>query len=185
MLLIGTVLSSFFGSIQSTMIRVMDPNEYDALLTTLVADFSNVNAEVIAFSLVLLTALVIFLWKDLKLLDVITLGKAQAINLGVDYDRTVRRLLLGVVLCIAIATAMVGPISFLSLIIANLSRQMLKTHRHTHLITGAALVGMIAMIAGQLISQHIFSYAVPISTFITIGGGIYFLYLLLSKKGGM
>ena len=184
-LLIGTVLSSFFGSIQSTMIRVMDPNEYDALLTTLVADFSNVNSEVIAFSLVLLTALVIFLWKDLKLLDVITLGKDQAINLGVDYDRTVRRLLLGVVLCIAVATAMVGPISFLGLIIANLARQLLRTHKHTHLILGAALMGMLAIIARQLISQHVFSYAVPISTFITIGGGIYFLYLLLTRKGGM
>lgn len=184
-LLIGTVLSSFFGSIQSTMIRVMDPNEYDTLLTTLVADFNNVNSEVIVFSLVLLAALVIFLWKDLKLLDVITLGKDQAINLGVDYDRTVRRLLLGVVLCIAIATAMVGPISFLGLIIANLARQMLKTHKHSHLIVGAALMGMLAIIAGQLVSQHVFSYAVPISTFITIGGGIYFLYLLLSKKGGM
>ena len=184
-LLIGTVLSSFFGSIQSTMIRVMDPNEFDALLPTLVADFTNINADVFVFSLVLLAALVMFLWEDLKLLDVITLGKAQAINLGVDYDRTVRRLLLGVVLCIAIATAMGGPISFLGLIIAHLSRQMLNTHRHTHLITGAALVGMLAMIAGQLVSQHIFSYAVPISTFITIGGGIYFLYLLLTKKGGM
>ena len=184
-LLIGTVLSSFFGSIQSTMIRVMDPNEYDTLLTTLVADFNNVNSEVIVFSLVLLVALVIFLWKDMKLLDVITLGKDQAINLGVDYDRTVRRLLLGVVLCIAIATAMVGPISFLGLIIANLARQMLKTHKHSHLIVGSALMGMLAIIAGQLVSQHVFSYAVPISTFITIGGGIYFLYLLLSKKGGM
>ena len=184
-LLIGTVLSSFFCSIQSTMIRVMDPNEYDALLTTLVADFSNVNSEVIAFSLVLLTALVIFLWKDLKLLDVITLGRDQAINLGVDYDRTVRRLLLGVVLCIAVATAMVGPISFLGLIIANLARQLLRTHKHAHLIPGAALMGMLAIIAGQLISQHVFSYAVPISTFITIGGGIYFLYLLLTRKGGM
>ena len=30
-----------------------------------------------------------------------------------DYDRTIRRLLLGVTLFIAIATAMVGPISFL------------------------------------------------------------------------
>ena len=184
-LLIGTVLSSFFGSIQSTMIRVMDPNEYDALLTTLVADFSNVNSEIIAFSLALLTALAAFLRKDLKLLDVITLGKDQAINLGVDYDRTVRRLLLGVVLCIAVATAMVGPISFLGLIIANLARQLLRTHKHAHLIPGAALMGMLAIIAGQLISQHVFSYAVPISTFITIGGGIYFLYLLLTKKGGM
>ena len=184
-LLIGTVLSSFFGSIQSTMIRVMDPNEYDTLLTTLVADFNNVNAEVIVFSLVLLVALVIFLWKDLKLLDVITLGKDQAINLGVDYDRTIRRLLLGVVLCIAVATAMVGPISFLGLIIANLARQLLRTHKHSHLIVGAALMGMVTIIAGQLVSQHVFSYAVPISTFITIGGGIYFLYLLLFRKGGI
>ena len=184
-LLIGTVLSSFFGSIQSTMIRVMDPNEYDTLLTTLVADFNNVNVEVIAFSLLILTALTVFLRKDLMLLDVITLGKDQAINLGVDYDRTVRRLLLGVVLCIAVATAMVGPISFLGLIIANLARQFLKTYRHAELIAGSALMGMLAIITGQLISQHMFSYAVPISTFITIGGGIYFLYLLLFKKGGI
>ena len=167
------------------MIRVMDPNEYDTLLTTLVADFTNVNAEVITFSLILLILLTIFLWKDLMLLDVITLGKDQAINLGVDYDSSVRKLLLGVVFCIAVATAMVGPISFLGLIIANLARQFLKTHKHSHLIIGSALMGMFAIIAGQLISQHIFSYAVPISTFITIGGGIYFLYLLLFKKGGI
>ena len=184
-LLIGTVLSSFFGSIQSTMIRVMDPNEYDALLTSLVADFNNVQVEVIAFSVILLVTLTIFLWKDLQLLDVITLGKAQAINLGVDYDGTIRRLLLGVVLCIAIATAMVGPISFLGLIIANLSRQLFKTHKHSYLIGGSVLIGMIAMIAGQTISQHVYSYAVPISTLITIGGGIYFLYLLLLKTGGI
>ena len=184
-LLIGTVLSSFFGSIQSTMIRVMDPNEYDTLLTTLVADFNNINVEVIVFSLILLAALTAFLWKDLQLLDVITLGKDQAINLGVDYDRSIRRLLLGVVLCIAIATAMVGPISFLGLILANLARQLFKTYKHSYLIAGSALMGMLAMIAGQLISQHVFSYAVPISTFITIGGGIYFLYLLLFRKGGI
>lgn len=184
-LLIGTVLSSFFGSIQSTMIRVMDPNEYDSLLTTLVADFSNVNVEVIVFAIIILIALAVFLWKDLMLLDVITLGKDQAINLGVNYDRTIRKLLLGVVLCIAVATAMVGPISFLGLIIANLARQLLKTHKHRQLITGAALLGMLAIIAGQLVSQHVFSYAVPISTFITIGGGVYFLYLLLFKKGGI
>lgn len=184
-MLIGTVLSSFFGSIQSTMIRMMDPNEYDALLTTLVADFNNVNVEVIVFSILLLIGLVIVLWKDLKLLDVITLGREMAINLGVDYNRTVRRLLLGVVLCIAVATAMVGPISFLGLMIANLARQLVKTHKHHQLITGSVLLGMAAMIGGQMISQHLFHYEVPISTFITIGGGIYFLYLLLFKKGGI
>lgn len=181
-LLIGTVLTSFFSSIQSTLTRVMDPNEYDSLLSTLVASFSNVNSEIILFSLVVLAVLISVLRKDLALLDVLTLGKAQAINLGVDYDRSIRRLLLGVTLAIAVATAMVGPISFMGLIIANLSRQLLKTYRHSQLILGSVFFGMIILVAGQLIVEHVYSYAIPISVFITVGGGIYFLYLLLTKR---
>lgn len=181
-LLIGTVLTSFFGSIQSTLVRVMDPNEYDTLLTSLVASFSNVNAEVILLSCVILAAVVIALRRDLALLDVLTLGKEQAINLGVDYDRSVRRLLLGVTLAIAVATAMVGPISFLGLIIANLSRELLKTYRHSLLVAGSALFGMALLLVGQLIVEHVFTYAVPVSVFITVGGGAYFLFLLLFAR---
>ena len=181
-LLVGTVLTSFFSSVQSTMTRVMDPNEYDTLLTTLVASFSNVNAEIIVFSLVVLAAVIFFLRNELALLDVLTLGKEQAINLGVNYDRCIRRLLLGVTLAIAVATAMVGPISFLGLIIANLARQLLKTYRHTQLILGSALFGMIVLVGGQLIVEHVFTYSVPISVFITVGGGLYFLYLLLTRR---
>ena len=181
-LLIGTVLSSFFSSIQTTLTRVMDPNEYDSLLSTLVASFSNINSEIILFSVVVLAVVIFVLRKDLALLDVITLGKEQAVNLGVDYDRTIRRLLLGVTLCIAVATAMVGPISFLGLIIANLSRQLLKTFRHSQLILGSALFGMIVLVGGQLIVEQVFTYAIPVSVFITVGGGIYFLYLLLTNR---
>lgn len=181
-LLIGTVLTSFFSSIQSTLTRVMDPNEYDNLLSTLVASFSNVNSEIILFSVVVLGVLIFVLRKDLALLDVITLGRQQAVNLGVDYDRTIRRLLLGVTICIAVATAMVGPISFLGLIIANLSRQLLQTFRHGQLILGSALFGTIVLVAGQLIVEHIFTYSIPVSVFITVGGGLYFLYLLLTRR---
>lgn len=182
-MLIGTVLSSLFGSVQSAMIRVMDPNEYDALLGTLVADFNNVNGEIITFAIVMLLVIVAILHKDLALLDVITMGRHQAINLGVDYDNVIRRLLFGVVLCMAVATATIGPVSFLGLIVANLARQILKTYKHTHLIIGASLMGMLALIGGQMLSQHIFHFTVPVSVFVTVAGGVYFLYLLLSKKG--
>ena len=181
-LLVGTVLTSFFGSIQTTLTRVMDPNEYDSLLSTLVASFSNINSEILLFSVLLLAGVAFALRRELALLDVLTLGKDQAINLGVDYDRCIRRLLLGVALCIAVATAMVGPISFLGLIIANLSRQLLRTYRHTQLIAGSTLFGMAVLVGGQLIVEHVYSYAVPVSVFITVGGGLYFLYLLLARK---
>ncbi len=181
-LLIGTVLSSFFSSIQTTLTRIMDPNEYETLLVSLVASFSNIHSEVIVLSLIVIAALIFFLRKELALLDVLTLGKDQAVNLGVDYDKCIRRLLLGVTLCIAVATAMVGPISFLGLIIANLSRQLLKTYRHVYLILGATLFGMIVLVGGQLIVERVYVYSVPISVFISVGGGIYFLYLLLANR---
>ena len=181
-LLIGTVLSSFFSSIQTTLTRIMDPNEYDTLLATLVASFSNVNAEIIVFAIVILILVAVALRKELAVLDVLTLGKDQAINLGVDYDHCIRRLLLGVTLYIAVATAMVGPISFLGLIIANLSRQLLKTYRHKDLITGSVLFGIIILVMGQLIVEHVYSYTIPVSVFITVAGGIYFLYLLLTRR---
>ena len=181
-LLIGTVLTSLFSSIQTTLTRVMDPNEYDNLLNTLVASFSYFLSEIIIFSVIVLGVVIAFLGKDLSVLNVLTLGKNQAINLGVNYDRSVRRLLLGVTLFIAVATAMVGPISFLGLILANLSRQLLKTYKHSFLMLGSALFGIIVLVGGQLIVEQVFTYSVPISVFITVGGGIYFLYLLLTRR---
>ena len=181
-LLIGTVLTSFFSSVQTTLTRVMDPNEYDTLLTDLVASFSNVNSAILVLSVAVLVLVAFAFRKELVPLDVLTLGKDQAINLGVDYDRCIRRLLLGVTLYIAIATAMVGPLAFLGLIIANLSRQFLRTYRHSQLITGSVLFGMAVLIGGQLLVERVFVYSVPVSVFITVGGGVYFLYLLLTQR---
>lgn len=179
-LLIGTVLSTFFSSMQNSLTRIMDPNEYDALLNTLTASFTNVNAACIIPGALLLAAIAWWLRKDLAILDVISLGREQAVSLGVDYERTLRRLMVGVVLYIAVATALVGPLSFLGLITANVARQLFTTYRHTCLIAGSACVGMLILTAGQFVVEHVMVYAVPVSVFVTIGGGIYFLYLVLT-----
>lgn len=181
-LLIGTVLTSLFSSVQNTLTRVMDPNEYDTLLATLVASFDRVQADILAPAAILLFVIAFALRRELSLLDVLTLGKNQAINLGVDYDSAVKKLLLGVALYIAVATALVGPISFLGLIIANLSRQLLHTFRHSQLVAGSVVFGLIALIGGQLLVEHVYNYSVPVSVFITVSGGGYFLYLLLRKR---
>ena len=179
-LLIGTVLSTFFSSMQNSLTRIMDPNEYDALLNTLTASFTNVNAACIIPGALLLAAIAWWLRKDLAILDVISLGRKQAVSLGVDYERTLRRLMVGVALYIAVATALVGPLSFLGLITANVARQLFTTYRHTWLIAGSACVGMLILTAGQFVVEHGMVYAVPVSVFVTIGGGIYFLYLVLT-----
>lgn len=182
-LLAGTILATLFSSLQSSMTRIMDPNEYDALLSSLVASFNSVNADILAFAGVLTLMLSLIYYKDLALLDILSLGKNQSINLGIDYDKSIKRLLLGVTLFIAIATALVGPISFLGLIIANLSRELFKTYKHSYLISGSVLFGMLLLVFAQSMVERVFVMSVPISVFISIVGGIYFMYLLFANKG--
>jgi len=181
-LLAGTVMATLFGSITSSIQRIMDPNEYETLLNALIASFNKVNSGIIVFALVAIAVIIFVLRKDLAILDVLTLGKDQAINLGVDYDKAVRRLLLGVTIFIAIATALVGPISFLGLVIANLSRQLFKTYKHSYLIIGSVLLGMIVLLGGQALIEHVFGFSTTIAVFINVGGGVYFLFLLLRNR---
>ena len=181
-LLAGTVMATFFSSITNSIIRIMDPNEYTALQDRLIAGFNNANSEILGISVVLIIVTGFVFKKEIENLNVITLGKNQAINLGIDYDRTISKLLLGVTLFISIATALVGPISFLGLIIANISRQLFKTYKHTYLMMGSALVGIIILLLGQIVIEHILNYSTTISVFINIIGGVYFLYLILKDK---
>ena len=37
-------------------------------------------------------------------------------------------------------------------------------------------------IRDRFIVEHVMVYSVPVSVFVTIGGGIYFLYLILTQK---
>lgn len=181
-LLIGTVIATFFTSLTTSVQRIMDPNEFLSLQGDLIASFNKVNSSIVAFSAILLLVIALLLRKDIALLDVITLGKHQAINLGVDHDKTTRNLIIGVTLYISIATALVGPISFLGLIIANVSRQFLMTYRHSYLMIGAALIGMFLLFTAQLAIEHIFNFNTNVTVFVNISGGIYFLYLVLKNR---
>ena len=181
-LLIGTVLATFFGSVQGTLVRVMDPTDYDALLSTLVASFTNVNAAVLPFGAALLLLIGVVLRRDLAQLDVIALGRDAATSLGVDYRGALMRLMVGVALAIAAATAIVGPLSFLGLITANIARELMKTFRHAVLVPAAVLVGVVILCAGELVVEHAMRFSVPVSVFVTLAGGAYFLWLILTHR---
>ena len=182
-LLAGTVVATLFTSISNTLTRIMDPNEFTVLQDSLIAGFANTNSDIIFVSIFLIIATLFLFRNDLKLLDVITLGKNQAINLGVDYDKSISRLLVSVTVLIAIATALVGPISFLGLIIANIGREYFKTFKHSYLMFGSFLFGVIVLFIGQLLIEHVFNYNAVISVFINLFGGVYFLYLILKNRG--
>ncbi|MDV5703304.1 iron chelate uptake ABC transporter family permease subunit, partial [Acinetobacter baumannii] len=110
------------------------------------------------------------------------LGRDNAVNLGVNYDSLVKKMLILVAVFISVSTALVGPITFFGLIVANLSYQLFGTYKHKILISGAGLISVIALVGGQWVVERVFTFSTTLSVIINFIGGVYFIYLLLKES---
>jgi|SRR3954447_972388 iron complex transport system permease protein len=182
LLLIGIIFGTLFESISSFMQVLIDPNEFMRIQDKMFASFNNINTDLLMISLILIILVTLYFLKFIKYLDVLSLGKEHAINLGVDYDRIVKRLLVVVAILISIATALVGPITFLGLLVVNVTYQLFKTYQHKFLIIGSILVSIISLVGGQLIVERVFTFSTTLSVIVNFIGGVYFIYLLLKQS---
>ena len=181
LLLVGTVLGTLFKSMSSFMQVLIDPNDFISLQSKMFASFNNVNTDVILLSVISLVLIGLFIYKDIKKLDVMLLGREVSINLGVDHDKISKKILLVVAILVSISTALVGPITFLGLLAVNLSYQFFNTYKHSYLISGSILISIIALVGGQFIVERILNFSSTVSIIINFIGGIYFIYLLLKE----
>jgi iron complex transport system permease protein len=182
LLLVGIIIGTFLGSITTFLQVLIDPNEFTSLQNKMFASFNNVNADLVWLAMVIIVLSILYGWRSIRELDVLSLGRDNALNLGVDYDKIVKNMLVLSAVLIATSTALVGPITFFGLIVANLSYQFFNTYKHSVLITGASLMSLVALIGGQWIVERIFTFDTTLSVIINFLGGIYFIYLLLKES---
>ncbi|MFK4393066.1 iron ABC transporter permease [Bacillus sp. AFS026049] len=182
LLLIGIIFGTLFGSMSSFMQVLIDPNEFQIIQNKMFASFNNVNTDLLTLAIVLMIAAMIYFMRFLKYLDVMSLGRDQAINLGVDYDFVTKRVLIVVTVLISISTALIGPITFLGLLVANVAYQFIKSYQHKHILPGAMLISVMALVGGQFIVERIFTFSTTLSVIINFVGGVYFIYLLLKEN---
>ena len=186
LLLAGMIIGTLLGSLVTFLQVIIDPVEYESLQARLFASFMNVKTELLLIAFVILGLAFIYGYRLLRDLDVMSLGRDSAINLGVSYDKMVLKVLILSSILIATSTALVGPVTFLGLIVSNLSYQFFSTYKHSVLIAGASLISIIALVGGQFLVQHVFHLTTTISVIINFIGGLYFIYLILkeSRKAG-
>ncbi|KQL46789.1 iron ABC transporter permease [Brevibacillus choshinensis] len=182
LLLIGLIFGTLFNSLSTFLQLLIDPNEFLRVQDKMFASFNNVNTDLLIISFVLVIVVGIYFWRYVKYLDVLSLGRDQAINLGVNYDFVVKRFLIIIAILVSIATALVGPITFLGLLVANVAHQFMKTYQHKHLIVGSALISIIALVGGLLIVERVFTFSTTLSVIVNFIGGVYFIYLLLKEN---
>lgn len=181
-LLVGIVLGTFFRSATSFMQMLIDPNEFLVIQDRMFASFNNVKTNLLFIALLTVAAVMLYFLRFAKYLDVLALGRDHAINLGVEYDAIVSRLFVIVAALVSIATALVGPITFLGLIVANVAYQFMSTFRHRQVMAAAALISIVMLVGGQWVVERVFTFSTTLSVIINFVGGIYFLYLVLRES---
>lgn len=182
LLLVGIILGTLLGSITTFMQVLIDPNEFLVLQGKMFATYNNIQGQLISVCMLVVGAAAGYYSRFAKYMDVLSLGKEHAVNLGVDYNGIVKRMLLLIAALISVATALVGPITFLGLLVANVTYQLMRTYRHACLIPASILISIIALVGGQLIVERVFTFTTTLTVVINLIGGIYFLYLLLREN---
>lgn len=181
-ILLGVVMSTLFTSIIGMLQIIMNPDSFNVILDKLFASYNVINRDLLVLSTIILVIFIAILIKQKRLLDVLSLGYDKSTNLGVNYNKELKRILIVIFIMISISTALVGPISFLGFFAANISRSLLPTHKHHILIPGSILSAVSTLFLGQILVEKVFDFGLPVGVLISLWGGIYFIYLIL--KGG-
>jgi iron complex transport system permease protein len=180
--LAGMVIGGLFNGLSTFMQVLLDPNEFLILQGRMFASFNNINNDLLWISMAITILTIIWNWKSTSSLDVISLGREAGINLGVDYYRIVRKEWIIIALLVAVSTALVGPITFLGILLVSLSRQMISSYKHRYLILQSTLLGFVFLMLGLIVVEKIFNFDTTISVIINFVGGIYFMYLMIKES---
>ncbi|MCW2697544.1 MAG: transport system permease protein [Modestobacter sp.] len=181
MLLVGIVLGTFFRSFTEWMQRMLDPLDFQVLSDAMFASLTRPDETLLALTAGLVALGCAIIVPLLRTLDVLTLGEPAAVGLGVDHKRVVVVLFVGVSVMIAASTALVGPILFFGLIVANLAYSYVGSFRHVRTLPAAVLIGMVCLLGGQLVLERLLGFGGTLSTVVDFAGGLFFLHLVLRR----
>ena len=178
-MLVGIVCGVFFRSVSNLMQRMLDPNLFAVLQDRFFASFNTINAEILTLSAVIVAAVSLYGLRLMHVFDVLSLGREPAINLGVDHSKVVRKILFMVTVLVSVSTALVGPITFFGLLVANLAYMIAGSARHRIVLPVAVLLAILCIVGGQTVLERVFSFNTALSVIIEFLGGLVFIILLV------
>ena len=182
LLLIGMICMSLFMSINTFLGMLMNPNEFQIAQDAGFATFNQVDATVLALAACIVLPLTLYSFSLSRQLDVLALGRETAINLGIEYERFGKKVMIVVAVLMATATSLAGPMFFFGLLILNVTLQWVPTIRHRVLFPAIILVSTMVLVLGQTVVLHLLNFKTELDVIINFVGGVYFFWLLLKAN---
>ncbi|MEB8324692.1 iron chelate uptake ABC transporter family permease subunit [Dietzia kunjamensis] len=181
LLLVGVVFGVFFRSASSFLQRLLDPAAYLQVQDAMFASFRGVQLDVLVACGVIVVGGLVAVAILGRRLDVMLLGRDPAVALGVNHRRVTIVVLVVVSFLVSASTALIGPVMFFGLIVANAAYALLGTTLHRFTLPVASLLGVIALAGGEMVLGAL-GVESALSIVIEFAGGLLFLFLLLTNR---
>lgn len=183
LLLMGLVLTMIISTfIQFVQLKI-SPGEFSILLGFSQASFNRAEPLQLLVSAILVGGICLSSLRSLPTLDVLSLGREQAISLGVDYRRTVRIQLALIAALVAISTSLLGPTAFMGIFVANTSYALARSFRHRITLPLGCAIAIVMFLLAQIAVEHIFNYRTTVGILVNLACGAYFLGLMVRTRG--
>ena len=182
LLLVGLVLTMVISTFTQFVQFKVSPGEFSVLLGYSQASFGKAAFGQLCVSGGLVAALCWYCAKSLPTLDVLALGREQAISLGVDYSSTLRRYLAIIAVLVAISTSLLGPTAFMGIFVANTAYALTRGFRHAQTLPVACAVAVSLFLIAQLAVEHLFNYRTTVGILVNLVCGVWFLTLMIRKR---
>lgn len=182
MILVGVIFGVLFRSLNNLLQRMIDPEEFAVAQGSSFASFNSVNPTLLTIGVAIALASSVWIWQKRHKLDLLLLGRDQAVGLGLDYAKFTRQLLICCALLVAVSTALVGPILFLGLLVCAVANALSPTVLHAIRIPIVFLISATTLLIGQTLFEQLFSLQGVLSVVIEFVGGIIFIYLVITQR---
>lgn len=180
-LMIGIVLSEGLNSTSGFMRRALSPTEYDVLQSNLFGSVSNADQGDLTLALVIVIVVAGLLLAYAGKLNILSLGRDMAINLGLNFKYGTIYVLVLISLLMAVSTALVGRVTFFGFLVATLTYLLAPTYDHRYLFPFSLSLSFMMITGAYFILRHIFAAQGVVSIIIEIIGGLCFLVVLLKR----
>jgi iron complex transport system permease protein len=181
MVLIGIGLAAMLSaSISFTFTRARVEDVQHAL-AWLVGSLNGSTLDQLAPLAILMLVLVPGAFALVGSMQTLELGDDAAKGLGTRVELSRISLMLIAVALAAFATAVAGPVAFVSFVAGPIARQLLGPARSA--LGASALVGTVVMLVSDLIAQHLIgSTQLPVGVVTGALGAVFLIYLLMTTN---
>ncbi|MET4562894.1 iron complex transport system permease protein [Lysinibacillus parviboronicapiens] len=182
LILVGIAVAAGFGAVSLIFSMKMTSNDFRFATIWLAGSLWGTDWKFVLSALPWMLIFIPIAFRKAHVLNVMNLGDAAAIGLGVNVEKE-RRKLLFIAVCLAGASvAVAGGIGFIGLMAPHLARRLVGG-KHQIMLPTAALIGTLLLLFADLISRSVLTTSeIPVGFVISIIGAPYFIYLLMKTK---